>query len=240
MMPVTNWYIGSSKFRNPKEPITSFKRSLLTLHERGAGISEIGIYSVQGPEGLKSLPFNASSKCPDKSEHEGEPTKYCQCGFYSYTDLSKAYAHLAKHESPGTVILKTVASGKMIMYTDGVRAGRQRVVEVMVDKCYDSDCGQYADRMCITDKDRRLLAGVCAKHAGRRYGKLYSFAAVESKINNTLTNGEPEITVSSFNSKVKPWNGEFDFFKREDAVKTTIGFIALGAASAAAVYLSEK
>lgn len=234
MVPATNWYIGSTKFWQQKEPVTGFKRSFLSLQELGQGITSTALHSVQGPEGLKEVHFNTLSKCPTNDKHEGAPDKWCHCGFYSYLDMNKAYSHLRAYEARGTVILKTVSSGKMIMYSEGVRAGRQRVTEIMVDKCYFDGCDKYADRMCVTDKEKRLLSGVCAKHAGYRYGKLYSFSTIQKKIKETLTEGEPEITVSSFHSKVKPWKGEIDIYKRKDfvydalagAVLTTAAIIA--------------
>lgn len=218
MLPAMNSYIGSTKFKQQKEPVIGYKRAIIRLQDLGSGIIDVGLHAVQGPDGLKQVHFNASSLCPSNDKHNASPKKWCKCGFYSYFDLTKAYNHFNEHKhlTKQTVLIKTVSSGQMVMYTEGVRAGRQRVVEILVDKCYSTDCGKYADRMCVLTKDSNWLSGVCASHASGRYGKLYSFSEIQKQINASLTEGEPDITVKSFNDKVKPWTGEFDIFKRQE------------------------
>ena len=231
-MPV-NHYIGSSKFKSSKEPVKGYKRANLFMDKKTGSIN---IQSLQTPvDGLRLVEFNAESMCHLDWRHDGNPSKYCQCGFYSYTRLADAHTHFQGQLRKESVLLHTVSSGKVISYSKGSRAARQRVAEIILDTCFAQDCNKPADRFTLIDQDNSHLAGTCVRHAYVLQSGVYSFEKVAKMINATLKNGEPEITISML-GKGKPWNGRFDFYMSQDVYEMA----AIATVATAAVVAGRK
>lgn len=208
-----NYYIGMTKFRSPTEPVKGYKRANLAMDKRTGRIS---ITSIQAPdESLRSVSFNAESLCPQHEKHNGNPSKYCSCGFYSYKELKDAYTHLHYQERKQSVLLHTISSGKIIMYSRGVRAGKQRVTEIVLDSCFEQDCSKPADRFTLINTENSHLAGSCARHSYAG-SCTFTFDKIAEKINDSFTNGEPDVAISMFGGG-KPWKGNFDLHKNKEA-----------------------
>lgn len=231
-MPV-NHYIGMTNFRSSTEPVKGYKRANLFMDKK-AGI--VSIKSIQTPvDGLRSVDFNAESVCYLNGKHDGNPSKYCQCGFYSYTRLVDAHTHFEGQLRKESVLLHTVSSGKVITYSKGSRAARQRVAEIILDTCFMKGCNKPADRFTLIDKDNSHLAGTCVRHAYVFQSGVFSFEKIAKLINSTLKNGEPEITISML-GKGKPWNGRFDFYMSQDVHEMA----AIATVATAAVIAGRK
>lgn len=197
-----NSYIGKSNLKRTMKPVIGYKKSRLILEMDDL----ITIDSIQGPEGFKRVALNDVSKCPNSERHIGKPSRFCTCGFYSYSEMEDALSHLrGSHCEP---ILKVVASGKMLMYEKGLRAANQRVEEVIFHTCDTHYCYKPADRVLISRKFGAYgseLSGVCREHGEYRICETFSW--LEERLAESLFKGEPPIKVRQLNSSVKPWDG---------------------------------
>lgn len=228
-----NHYIGVTKFRSPTEPVKGYKRAQLHMDKTTGWIS---INSVQAPdEALRFSSFNAESLCPDKEKHNGNPSKYCTCGFYAYKELKDAHVHLSGSLRKSSVLLHTVSSGKIIMYSRGVRAGRQRVTEIVLDTCFMDACNKPADRFTLINHENTQLAGSCARHSFL-LSCTFTFDQIADKINSTLKNGEPDIAISMFGGG-KPWKGTFDWYKNHEVQSSALVGTTVSAAVIAGIKL---
>lgn len=203
-----NSYIGKSNLKRTMKPVIGYKKSRLIIEMDDV----IAIDSIQGPEGFKRVALNDVSKCPSSERHIGKPSRFCTCGFYSYSEMEDALSHLrGSHCEP---ILKVVASGKMLMYEKGLRAAHQRVEEVIFHTCATPYCFKPADRIVISRKFNVYgseITGVCSEHGlngrGGYHGNCETFSWLEERLAESLFKGEPPIKVRQLNSSVKPWDG---------------------------------
>lgn len=208
-----NSYIGKQKIKRSSQPISGFKKTYLTINHD----EKVSLHSVQGPSGLREdLPLNAKSKCPTFPRfHAGKPSPFCTCGFYSYTTLDEAIQHLGNNDS--RLLMRTVASGKMLMYEKGMRTGVQRVEEIIIDKCFNSLCPRPADRIAVIHKlrnDRDFITPFCSNHG--EYYDLKTFSWLADKMSASFENGEPPVIVRSLHSYVKPWDGAIPAKKKPE------------------------
>lgn len=197
-----NKYIGNANLKRTTKPVVGYKRVSLML---GHGSTSPFIAPIHGPSEVKSVSFNAESECPVlQNLHAGKPNRFCTCGFYSYTDMDDAIKHNENCVSP---LLKTVSSGKMVMYAKGVRAGHQRVEEVIFQMCYYGSCTDRADRIVLKNfsTDGLDILGICGDHYQHN---TRTFAWLEEKINDTFKNGEPGVKVRQLDESVLPWDGK--------------------------------
>lgn len=200
-----NRYIGKSDFHKNTEPVVGYKRASLMMEHGTSPLAKVFIKPLHGPEELEKVGFNDESQCPlFLKKHMGKPNRICGCGFYAYSDMQDAVDHNENLVSP---ILKTVASGKMLMYAKGVRSGHQRVEEVIFRHCFDGACMRYADRVALRNFSTLGfdILGCCKEHGRDRNTRPFSW--VEWKINATLTNNEPRVKVRSLDDSLVPWNG---------------------------------
>lgn len=201
----SNIYIGRTNLNKATEPVIGYKRASLMLEHGGADIAEVFIAPLHSPDELDRVSFNDNSSCPIFSRfHAGKPHMLCTCGFYSYSKMQDAIDHNENQISP---LLKTVSSGKMVMYAKGVRAGHQRVEEVIFQACYSGLCDDVADRVVVKNFSTYGLEimGCCGNHEKTQNTR--SFSWLEAKINHTLKRGEPKVKVRQLDDSVEPWNG---------------------------------
>lgn len=203
----TNSYIGNSKLSRSVKPITGYKKTRLAINSD----NKISLQSIQGPDGLRDgVPLNSKSRCPNHPRfHAGKPSRMCTCGFYCYLDINDALDHFLS--SDGYFTMRTVASGKIIMYEKGVRSGAQRVEEIIIDECRNAMCINPADRLAITQdriNGKSYIAPYCADHS--RYFDAKTFDWLAETMTASFENGEPPITVRHLDSKVKPWDGTIE------------------------------
>lgn len=200
-----NKYIGKSNFWRTTTPMTGYKKTLLTVNS-----GKIYLQSIQGPDGHReNLPLTATSACPfHPKAHFGKPSRNCACGFYSYTSIADAMEHLASNTS--YFIIRTVASGKIVLYEKGVRSGVQRVEEVHVGTCETYQCTNPADRVKVEDhplNGRKFVYPVCYAH-GLLNANCKTFTWLENHMNKGFENGEPDIKVYPQSALTKPWDGK--------------------------------
>lgn len=228
-----NVYIGTSKFKKHTEPVVGYKRAQLRVVSNYAGGAfRAYLAPIQGPLKTAKIEFNAASECPSYKSHKGKPSVFCDCGFYSYRELDDALSHCPSHSY---LLFKTVASGKILMYAKGVRAGNQRVEEVIVPGCCHANCPMSADRIFIPSLNmtKANIVGMCKFHGKDKPAKTFSW--LEDIINSGLKNGEPPISVRSINPDIIPWDGmpEYKTFtpKQEPVLSSVSKAAILGAGS---------
>ena len=200
-----NKYIGNAKLKRMTTPVVGYKRANLMLGDGGMDLASPFITPIHIPDEFKAVSFSADSECPIFANlHAGKPHALCACGFYSYTDIDDAIKHNENFVSP---LLKTVSSGKMVMYAKGVRAGHQRVEEVSFQMCYYASCINPADRIVLKkfSIDGLDILGICGDHY---QPNTRTFTWLEEKINNTFRNGEPGVKVRQLDESVVPWYGK--------------------------------
>lgn len=202
---IFNQYIGNSRFKKINEPVVGYKRSRIRLVQDDAYMDKIFLSPIQAPQKDVRIPLNAVSDCPFTAAHTGNPTIFCDCGFYSYTNLDDAMKHLPQGSYP---MLKTVSSGKIVLYGKGVRAAKQRVAEVIIPtECSGTSCPLPADRLWLYSVSSKNfhISGVCKHHGDEETSKTFTW--LQDRINDSFTNGEPEVKVRSINESVIPWDG---------------------------------
>lgn len=198
-----NGYIGKARLGRIMQAVTGYKKGQLIIGYSG----EVYINALQGPIGYKQVDLNAGSKCPNRPKfHAERPSRFCTCGFYSYDNIQSALSHLKSTDS--SPILQTVCSGKMLMYEKGRRSGRQRVEAVIFHACSNSHCHRPADRVYVKynfSLSAEMIIGYCASHG--EHFDCNTFKWLEDKMESSLTNGEPRITVRQLNENTIPWDG---------------------------------
>lgn len=197
-----NQYIGFSNWKRTTEPSVGFKKSFLSVTKNVDGQDIIVLRPIQGHTNRDTL-LNDVSGCPHNQSHNGKPSRLCGCGFHAYHNMTDAI----NHTDLQTPIFKTVSSGKIIMYTRGIRAARQRVSEVFMTSCFEQNCPMPADRvLCL--QDNGTIWQLCKIHS-KRYGAVgeKTFKWLEDAMNASLVNGEPKISVKPLDETTVPWDG---------------------------------
>ena len=222
-----NQYMGGTNWKKTTEPVIGFKKSYIRMGFTPDGKENVLLRPIQGHVNRPTM-LNDVSQCPSGSSHQGKPSRFCTCGFHAYTDINDALNH-TKIKAP---IIKTVMSGKMIMYARGVRAANQRVSEVFVTECFQDICINQADRL-ITSSEGSFLIEVCSRHADKYLkSSARSFKWLEDTMNASLYNGEPNIKVKPLNPSTIPWDGTYFTPKTaetEKAASNPLTKVAVGA-----------
>lgn len=210
-----NQYIGRSTVKNTNEPLTGYKCTMLTLVRDQSGNESIFLAPIQAPNKSMRIGFNDVSHCKMFRWHRGKPGSFCDCGFYAYTEVINAIKHTFRNN---LAIVKTVASGKVLLYDKGVRSGYQRVTDVFIQRCDRPTCMAYSDRIALFDdgSNEFEIAGVCPLHAHGMNCRTFSW--LQETINSGFTRGEPEVKVRSIKKSSIPWDGQ-DSSKVSQAVR---------------------
>ncbi|WP_214369212.1 hypothetical protein [Pseudonocardia sp. H11422] len=94
------------------------------------------------------------------------PSRWCDCGFYCFHQISAARDLACEPEYRGAVLLEVAVSGRYRRYERGLRYARQRVCVVRVGRC---ECGRPAGLLADSGAGSvgwRRLVPVCATCAG--------------------------------------------------------------------------
>jgi len=105
--------------------------------------------------------------CVHGSRHSC-PSRWCDCGFYCFSDLSSARDLACEPDHRGAVLLEVAVSGRYRRYERGLRYARQRVRSVELGRC---DCGRSAAVLADSGTGSlgwRKLIPVCPSCAGDR------------------------------------------------------------------------
>ena len=78
--------------------------------------------------------------CVHGSRHSC-PSRWCDCGFYCFSDAAAARDLACEPDHRGAVLLEVAVSGRYRRYERGLRYARQRVRSVELGRC---DCGRPA------------------------------------------------------------------------------------------------
>lgn len=188
-----NQYLGRQKVKratgatSTSTAPTVFKRSGLKYHDAyGFEFSSVAF------DNQLTIPIKASASCGLRS-HEA-PKRFCSCGFHGYRDLEKAVEH--EQGNRRSVILTAVASGKIFEYSSGYRYEKQRVKEILLDKCFD--CDNYADS--FSTHYGSTITACCYQHASPR--SRLSLSMMEENHNSISPH---KIRIKSIHSFVEPW-----------------------------------
>jgi hypothetical protein len=105
--------------------------------------------------------------CVHGSRHSC-PSRWCDCGFYCFSDIGSARDLACEPDYRGAVLLEVAVSGRYRRYERGLRYARQRVRTVEFGRC---DCGRPA--VVLADSGTgslgwRKLIPVCPTCAGDR------------------------------------------------------------------------
>ncbi|MET0187352.1 MAG: hypothetical protein ABW212_00035 [Pseudonocardia sediminis] len=105
--------------------------------------------------------------CAHGCRHEC-PSRWCDCGFYCFSDPAAARELACAPEHQGAVLLEVVVSGRYRRYELGLRYSRQRVRTVRLRRCA---CGGAVSALADTGSGStgwRRLDPVCGSCAGNR------------------------------------------------------------------------
>ncbi|MDN5918366.1 MAG: hypothetical protein L0I76_25265 [Pseudonocardia sp.] len=105
--------------------------------------------------------------CAHGCRHEC-PSRWCDCGFYCFSDPAAARELACAPEHQGAVLLEVVVSGRYRRYELGLRYSRQRVRTVRLRRCL---CGRAVSALADTGSGStgwRRLEPVCVACAGDR------------------------------------------------------------------------
>lgn len=191
-------FLGSGRVKKTDRnvegnPVTVYKRANLKLAHGKILIIPL----VHGRD--KGVEVNGDATCVSAFPHKS-PLKGCTCGFYAYTSREDAVSH----PQGGSVVLKAVASGKMLQYLKGYRYGHQRVEQVEVTHCTWCDSSAYRFAIAPTGE----LYPMCRSHASETAMKTLRFQDFEDMASSGLPSGAPRITIKadtyeSFQNTVK-------------------------------------
>lgn len=105
--------------------------------------------------------------CVQGARHE-PPSRWCDCGFYCFHDISSARDLACNPHYAGAVLLEVAVSGRYRRHERGLRYTRQRVRVMRIGRC---GCGRAAQTLADTGAGtvgwRRLLP-VCPSCTGVR------------------------------------------------------------------------
>lgn len=189
-----NVYLGArlpqGRVTTPTAPPSLYKRANLALDSNNGSLKLVPVSD--------GYPFrvdmNADAQCGRAlffSLHKA-PSKLCTCGFYAYTDINDALSH----PQGGMVVIKIVASGKLLEYGKGYRYEHQRVESIELPHC--AWCSESAIQFVVDNKV--FLFPACKKHSRRYFRgkkKLLSFSRVEELANQSLPSHAPRITITA-------------------------------------------
>lgn len=105
--------------------------------------------------------------CVHGSRHSC-PSRWCDCGFYCFSDVAAARDLACEPDHRGAVLLEVAVSGRYRRYERGLRYARQRVRSVELGRC---DCGRPAAVLADSGTGSvgwRRLVPICATCAGDR------------------------------------------------------------------------
>jgi hypothetical protein len=105
--------------------------------------------------------------CAHGSRHAC-PSRWCDCGFYCFHELSAARDLACEPDHRGAVLLEVAVSGRYRRYERGLRYARQRVRTVRIGRC---ECGRSAELLAdsgVGSVGWRRLVPVCSGCAALR------------------------------------------------------------------------
>lgn len=220
-----NEYMGFSNWKKTVDPITGYKKSFIGIKKDASGKELVVLKPIQGHMKKTTL-LNDTNGCPSYQSHTGKPSRFCTCGFHAYTTMENALTHGNGIKIP---IIKTVSSGKIIMYSRGVRAAKQRVAEVFMEQCFTENCLVQSDRLILLKEGNTILQ-MCKLHAsGHRKENIKTFLWLEEKMNASLFDGEPHISVKPLDETIVPWDGSEPISPPEPLQQNRTAGILVGA-----------
>ncbi|RTL63635.1 MAG: hypothetical protein EKK42_27585 [Pseudonocardiaceae bacterium] len=105
--------------------------------------------------------------CVHGSRHSC-PSRWCDCGFYCFSDAGAARDLACEPDYRGAVLLEVAVSGRYRRYERGLRYSRQRVRTVELGRC---ECGRSASVLSDSGTGSlgwRKLLPICSTCAGDR------------------------------------------------------------------------
>jgi hypothetical protein len=105
--------------------------------------------------------------CVQGSRHQ-PPSRWCDCGFYCFHEVSSALDLACEPDHTGAVVLEVAVSGRYRRHERGLRYSRQRVRAVRLGRCACTRTAQLLSDTGIGTVGWRRLLPVCPSCTGVR------------------------------------------------------------------------
>lgn len=150
-------------YEHSEEPLPGFKLAYPMLSADGtvAGYSGVTLGRAHVYRTVDD------AVCAHGSRHAC-PSRWCDCGFYCFHELSSARDLACEPDHRGAVLLEVAVSGRYRRYERGLRYARQRVRTVRIGRC---ECGRAAELLAdsgVGSVGWRRLVPVCPGCAALR------------------------------------------------------------------------